>query len=245
MDEYRKIDDDEIIILETLSDLWYKKNLIEFRPYLASYNDIEHLPLILKIIEIDPLIYSYLYKPLQENREIIKYTIQLDTAMFSYIPEVFQQDKDFVKELLLINNKISSYLFTIFHDDDDFMKYLISIKPGIYLKYCSEILRDDKHLVLQCIQEEFHSFEFVSDRLKNDYHVILETLLQPNGDLILYCDYGICDNIKKFLLKQSDPINTLKEIINKENNTIKLKEKIENTISHGKQSEIKNKKIKM
>jgi hypothetical protein len=87
-------------------------------------------------------------------------------------------------------------LYHIFMYERDFVLKIVQLN-GYLLKSASEVLKDDKEIVLEAVKNS-NSLKFASDRLKNDEEIALESIKNfPES----FCDLDELLDKKEFILK--------------------------------------------
>lgn len=62
--------------------------------------------------------------------------------------------------------------------DDDIIKEIAILKYSVFLKYAETNIRDDHNIAFRCIIKNNSSYNFISNRLKNNYDFIKKIIIK-------------------------------------------------------------------
>jgi len=111
------------------------------------------------------LIFNNIAQDLYNNAEFILRAMEINGYLFRYIPANFKNNKAVI--LSALNNQLKTKSGQIGNESP--------------LKYASDSLRDDMDVVMAAIQNDGKAISHVSDRLKNNVNLVLESLKHGAG----------------------------------------------------------------
>jgi CxxC motif-containing protein len=186
-------------------------------------------------------VYEYLNEDLKAQSQIALIAISNSPKMLEFAPNEIKNDKVYL--LSALNEEGVSIPSTKQTSLRDIVLYTCQIKKDV-LKYAPEELKDDKNIAEISINKFPMSFEYISDRLRNDKELVLTAIkgtkgaalefasdeIKNNKKIILEAiklnknsiDYAHTD-IKQLLLNDDNKIGSLEKLILKESLELSMK----------------------
>jgi hypothetical protein len=158
------MNDREII----LNAVKHDENAFELltKNYPEYKNDKE---IVLAAVQYNGKVLKFVSEDLKNDEEVAMHVLN-SYGSFEYIGNGFKNNKEFYYKAAKI--KAFDSLDHEFMDERDFVLKIVQLN-GYLLESASEVLKDDKEIVLEAVKNS-NSLEFASDRLKNDEEIVLE-----------------------------------------------------------------------
>jgi hypothetical protein len=175
-------------------------DIIQFNPfeiYFASESLKDNPSIINAAILRNSLTLEFASDRLRGDRQIVNIAVISNGLVLEYVSDSLRNDFDIVKNAVLSNGKSLEFASDKLQNNRDIVSAAVS-NDGRALKYASNSLRDDLGIVETALmifpveniaysQVIAESFNYISDRLRLDYSIVLKILL-INPWIIQYVD---------------------------------------------------------